>query len=104
MNTEMLEIVKMLDKEEHTEKKISEMQTMMNEAQSESVRRIKIKYPGLTASDLKMCVYLKMKLSTKEIAQLTNLSVRGIEASRYRIRKKLQISSSTDMSEFLGSI
>jgi DNA-binding CsgD family transcriptional regulator len=42
-----------------------------------------------------------MNLSTKEIAQLMNISVRGVEISRYRLRKKLELTTSTNIFDFL---
>ncbi|WP_418498924.1 LuxR C-terminal-related transcriptional regulator [Flagellimonas sp.] len=58
-------------------------------------------YPTLTPKDLKLCAYLKMNLSTKEIAPLMAISVRGVEIHRYRLRKKLEIDSSENLSNFL---
>ncbi|WP_431124192.1 LuxR C-terminal-related transcriptional regulator [Flagellimonas flava] len=58
-------------------------------------------YPKLTPKDLKLCAYLKMNLSTKEIAPLMAISVRGVEIHRYRLRKKLEIDSSKSLSNFL---
>ncbi len=58
-------------------------------------------YPSLTPKDLKLCAYLKMNLSTKEIAPLMAISVRGVEIHRYRLRKKLEIDSSDNLSNFL---
>jgi len=45
-----------------------------------------------------------MNLSTKEIAQLMNISVRGVEISRYRLRKKLQIAKETSLFDYLINI
>jgi hypothetical protein len=47
------------------------------EINNDFLKRIKVKYPGLTKTDLKVCAYLQLKLSSKEIAQLMNISVRG---------------------------
>ncbi len=58
-------------------------------------------YPKLTPKDLKLCAYLKMNLSTKEIAPLMAITVRGVEIHRYRLRKKLEIDSSQNLSSFL---
>ena len=49
----------------------------------------------------KLCAYLRMNLSSKEIAQLENISVRGVEISRYRLRKKFKISTETNLFDFL---
>ncbi|MDZ7776779.1 MAG: hypothetical protein U5L09_14830 [Bacteroidales bacterium] len=54
-------------------------------------RSLREKYPELTPKDLRMCAYLRMNLSTKEIALISNISVRGAEISRYRLRKKLEL-------------
>ena len=61
-------------------------------------------YPQLTSSDLKLCTYLRMNQNTKEMAQLTGLSVRALESRRYRLRKKLQLDSGTDLVTFLHTI
>lgn len=61
-------------------------------------------YPQLTSSDLKLCTYLHMNQNTKEMAQLTGLSVRALESRRYRLRKKLQLDSGTDLVTFLHTI
>jgi len=56
--------------------------------------RLKKQYPLLTKTDLKLCVYMKLNYSTKEIAELMNISPRSVEMGRYRLRKKLGISQS----------
>ncbi|MDC6363805.1 MULTISPECIES: Two component regulator three Y domain-containing protein [Flavobacteriaceae] len=63
--------------------------------------RLLKEYPSLTPKDLKLCAYLKMNLSTKEIAPLMAITVRGVEIHRYRLRKKLDMDSSDNLSNFL---
>ena len=64
-------------------------------------RKLRERYPSLTASDLKFCALLRLNLSTKDIAKFTNLTVRGVEAARYRLRKKLNLPEKTSLIEFL---
>ncbi len=59
------------------------------------------RYPELTPKDLKLCAYLKMNLSSKEIAPLMAITCRGVEIHRYRLRKKLKIDSTQNLSNFL---
>ena len=59
------------------------------------------RYPGLTPKDLKLCAYLKMNLASKEIAPLMGITTRGVEIHRYRLRKKLNIDGSQNISKFL---
>ncbi|HSF45193.1 MAG TPA: triple tyrosine motif-containing protein [Chitinophagaceae bacterium] len=75
-----------------------------DEVNDNYLKNLKSKFPKLTSSDLKICAYLKLNLSSKEIAQLTNISVRGVEISRYRLRKKLGLSSEQSINAFLESL
>lgn len=68
------------------------------------LKRIKELQPELTPKDLKMCAYLRMNLSSKEIAPLLNISVRGVEISRYRLRKKLKLEKDENLIEYLMKI
>ncbi|MDI9864292.1 triple tyrosine motif-containing protein [Flectobacillus sp. DC10W] len=65
---------------------------------------IKERFPNLSPSELKLCAYLRMNLSTKEIAQLMNISARSVEVSRYRLRKKLQLPSEVNFFSYFLSI
>ena len=58
-------------------------------------------YPDLGQGDLKLAAYLRMNLSTKEIAQLLNITYRSVELKRYRLRKKLNLDADTNLSEFM---
>jgi len=62
---------------------------------------IKTKFPELSSTDLKLCAYLRLNLSSKEIAQLMNISLKGVEISRYRIRKKLNLATEINLYDFL---
>ena len=65
--------------------------------------RLSKDFPALTPKDQKLSAYLKMNLSTKEIAPLLNISVRGVEISRYRLRKKLGLPREANLNEFMMS-
>lgn len=60
-------------------------------AHEQFFEKIKESYPELTPSDLRLCAYLRMNLSSKDIAPLLGISVRGVENHRYRLRKKMNL-------------
>ena len=62
------------------------------------------KHPDLSINERKMCAFLKMNLSSKEIAPLLNLSVRGVETLRYRLRKKIYLEREENLLEYLNDI
>lgn len=67
----------------------------------EYLTRLSNCYPELTLGDKKLCAYLKMGLSSKEIAPLMNLTFRSVEMTRYRLRKKLRLSRDQNLIDFL---
>ncbi len=62
---------------------------------------LKERYPQLTPNDLRLSVLLSLNYSTKEIASIQGISVRGVEMARYRLRKKLNIEGDVNLTEFL---
>lgn len=61
-------------------------------------------YPVLSANDMRICAYIRMNLSTKEIAILMNITPKSVRMNRYRLKKKLALSEERDVTEFLLSI
>ena len=76
-------------------------ETNLNQIHNEFIINLSKKYPQLTPKDIKLCVYLKMNLSSKEIAPMMNISFRGVELHRYRLRKKLNLTQDENLSKFL---
>jgi DNA-binding CsgD family transcriptional regulator len=68
------------------------------------LKRLREQYTQLGINDQKLCAYLRMNLTTKEIAPLMNISVRGVEASRYRLRKKLDLPNDANLTDFMMRI
>ena len=79
-------------------------ETNLNQINNEFIIALSKKYPNLTSKDIKLCVYLKMNLSSKEIAPMMNITFRGVELHRYRLRKKLGLNQEEVLSKFLLSI
>ncbi len=82
----------------------AQFETYFDQVHENFFKRLREKYPKLTPKDQKLCAYLRMNLSTKEIAPLLNISVRGVEISRYRLRKKLTIESEVNLVAFIMEV
>jgi len=67
-------------------------------------KKLKENYPDLTPHELSLCAYLRMNMSTKEIATLMNISTRGVEIGRYRLRKKLRLDREANLTEFMMNL
>ena len=94
-------IIRILDEENKMDKDWDHFAIHFDKVHSDFLRTLKAKYPNLSAHELKLCAYLVMNLSSKEIAQLMNISVRGVEISRYRLRKKFRLPTETNLFDFL---
>lgn len=68
------------------------------------LKKLKQTHPSLTPNDLRLCAYLRLNLSSKEIAPLLNISVRSIEIKRYRLRKKMSLPHEKGLVEYILSI
>jgi DNA-binding CsgD family transcriptional regulator len=75
-----------------------------NNVNYEFFNKLKDRFPELSPNDLKFCAYLRMNLSSKEMSQLMNVTIKAVEVGRYRLRKKLHLQSETNLYEFLTEI
>lgn len=67
-------------------------------------KKIKELHPSLTSNDLRLCAYLRLNLTSKEIAPMLNISVRSVEIKRYRLRKKMELAHEQGLSEYILSV
>lgn len=98
---ELKRIMGLLNDDTHLDEEWEQFFLHFDQVHSNFFKKLKEQHPQLTAKDQKLCAYLRMNLSTKEIAPLMNISVRGVEISRYRLRKKLDLDTGINLNEFL---
>ena len=61
-------------------------------------------YPKLTQGDLRLCALIKLNFSSKDMARLMGISVESVHTTRYRLRKKLGLDRSVNLTEFIAGI
>lgn len=94
-------IQKIIDDGMNDERDWNLFESSFNETHENFFKKLKAGHPDLVPNDLKLCAYLRMNMSSKEMASLLNISLRGVEIRRYRLRKKLDISHDKNLVEFL---
>ena len=99
--TEVKKMIKQLEEDEQIDQEWDQFAKHFDKVHSDFVVHLKTKHPDISASEVKLCSFLRMNLSSKEIAQLLNISVRGVEISRYRLRKKLNLNSGENLFDYL---
>jgi len=93
-----------VEKEFNSEEDWEQFELHFDQVHANFLQKLRKEYTQLSPKDLRMCAYLRMNLSTKEIAPLMNISVRGVEISRYRLRKKFELEREDNLIEFLLNI
>lgn len=81
--------LKLIDNNLNDTKDWSFFEQAFNNADKDFLDKIKLSHPDLTPNDLRFCAYLRLNLSSKEMAPLLNISIKSVETKRYRLRKKL---------------
>jgi DNA-binding CsgD family transcriptional regulator len=94
-------LLRLLAEVEKGEKDKEQFSNHFNNVHAVFFKTLKVKFPDLTANELKLCAFIKMNLSSKEIAQMMNITVKAVEVARYRLRKKLNLPTDTNLYSFL---
>ncbi len=98
------EVARVIDKNLSNNSDWEFFKEAFNNADKDFLNKIKNLHPNLTANDLKFCAFLRLNLSSKEIAPLLNISVRSVEIKRYRLRKKLSLEHSENLIDYILEI
>jgi DNA-binding CsgD family transcriptional regulator len=99
--TKLRQLVRKLDRELMSEDYWEEFNVYFNQVDQHFIKAILEEHPELTQNDLRLCSLLRINLSTKEIASLLNISNRGVEQSRYRLKKRLGLGTEDDLSRYI---
>lgn len=97
-------LVKIIDQNLSTEDDWAVFQSNFDRIHDQFFIKLHDRYPELTTNDLRLCAYLRLNLTSKDIANLMNISVKGVEAGRSRLRKRLHIPSETNLTKFMMEI
>ena len=97
-------VIKIIDKNLNNTDDWKLFQEAFNNADKNFLKKIKSKHPELTPNDLRLCAYLRLNLSSKEIAPLLNISPRSVEVKRYRLRKKMSLTHDANLTNYIIEI
>ncbi len=99
-----MEIIKNANKQLDIQEEWEVFERHFDLVHNKFMSRLRERYPDLTPIQNKLCAYLRMNLSSKEIAELMNISVAGVEKNRHRLRKKLGLNLDENLKEFIFRI
>jgi AraC family transcriptional regulator, chitin signaling transcriptional activator len=97
-------VIRIIDKNLNNTDDWNLFEEAFNNADKDFLKLIKEKHPVLTPNDLRLCAYLRLNLSSKEIAPLLNISPRSVEVKRYRLRKKMDLPHEFSLTNYILEI
>lgn len=98
------QVIKIIDRNLNNNDDWHVFEEAFNNADKDFLKKIKSVHPELTSNDLRLCAYLRLNLSSKEIAPLLNISSRSVEVKRYRLRKKMSLKHESSLTDYILGI
>ena len=94
-------VIKLIDRNLNSKDDWKFFEQAFNNADKDFLKEVKKIHSGLTNNDLRLCAYLRLNLSSKEIAPLLNITLSSVEIKRYRLRKKMNLSHNQRLTDYL---
>jgi len=101
---EVNKVIKIIDNNLNNEDDWKFFEEAFNNADKDFMKKLKSNHPDLTSNDLRLCAYLRLNLSSKEIAPLLNISPKSVEVKRYRLRKKMNLPHEDSLTDYILSL
>ena len=98
------QLVKIISKGMVQDKEWVDFNTHFEQINQHFYTRLKQAYPTISGNDLKICALIKLRLSIKEMAAILNISPDSVKTARYRLRKKLQLNTEDNLTDFIMSL
>ena len=97
-------LIKKINKDLDSESHWEVFELHLEQVHEDFLKRLKMKHPNLNPREQKLCAYIRMGMSSKEIAVIMNISYRAVENNRYRLRQNLDLESGDNLSKYINSI
>lgn len=102
--SELKKVVRNIDQNINNDDDWNFFEEAFNNADQDFLKKIKEIHPNITPNDLRLCAYLRLNLSSKEIASLLNISSKSVEIKRYRLRKRMNLDHGTNLIGYILSV
>jgi AraC family chitin signaling transcriptional activator len=98
---EIKKVIQLINRQLNTSAEWKVFEEAFNNADKDFIKNLKSIHPNLTSNDLRLCSYLRLNLSSKEIAPLLNISHKSVEVKRYRLRKKMGLDHNVNLTDYI---
>jgi tetratricopeptide (TPR) repeat protein len=86
------------------QKSIASLDDYLQESDTRLFEALSRKHPDLTRSELRLCAFIRLNLSSKEIATVMHQNANSLKMARYRLRKKLELGQNQNLVSYLNNL
>ncbi|MEA1887135.1 MAG: LuxR C-terminal-related transcriptional regulator [Bacteroidota bacterium] len=104
IRNQIIKLIRKIEKDIDNEDHWKVFEVHLEQVHDAFLKKLEEKHPDLTNRERKLCAYIRMGMSSKEIAALTNISFRSVENNRFRLRKKLKLSKGNNLVQYLYTL
>lgn len=104
IKNQIIRLVRKIDRDIDSEDYWKVFEIHLEQVHETFLKRLSDKHPGLTNRERRLCAYIRMGMTSKEIASLVNISYRAVENNRYRLRQKLKLAPGANLSQYIASL
>ncbi len=102
--SELRRLIRKIDTEINSIDYWEQFQLNFDQIHQQFSKKLHEKHPQLTPNDIRLCCLIKINMTNREIAAIQNISIAGIEKSKYRLKKKLHLDKDSDLNQYILSI
>ncbi|MBK9017839.1 MAG: hypothetical protein IPM82_29465 [Saprospiraceae bacterium] len=99
--SELRKVVRAIDGELNQEDYWEQFQITFNQAHQAFVHLLEQRHPGLSNNDIRLCCFIRMGMSNAEIASILNITVNGVEQSKYRLKRKMGLDKEASLNDYI---
>lgn len=101
---EFRKLIRAIDSELKQEDYWEQFQLSFNQMHQDFVHQLHLQHPNLTGNDSRLCCFIRMGFSNAEIASILNITINGVEQSKYRLKKKLDMDKDSSLNEYIWQL
>lgn len=101
---ELRRVIRAIDSEINQEDYWEQFQITFNQMHQDFVHELQQRYPAISTNDIRLSCFIRMGFSNAEIASILNVTINGVEQSKYRLKKKMGLDKDASLNEFIWQL
>lgn len=101
---EIRKVIRAIDGELNQEDYWEQFQITFKQTHQEFVQQLEKRHPDITNNDVRLCCFIRMGMSNAEVATILNITVNGVEQSKYRLKRKMGLEKEVSLNDYIKAL